>query len=145
MKLFTEESKPSRVVGLRMLSKMRRKGLFEENIKEIFKHLFEIDLSVTELFKIDLRNACFRNANLEDTLFNSADLRDTFWTGKELNLKGTDFTGADLRGANLRRTNLSLSELGIAKYDEDTKFPGGFSEEVKNTMVFVPKEKEYKK
>lgn len=57
-----------------------------------------------------------------------ADLRLADLAG--VDLTRADLTGADLRGADLRRTNLTGAKwggakLGLAMYDEQTKWPHG--------------------
>jgi uncharacterized protein YjbI with pentapeptide repeats len=82
--------------------------------------LSNADLSDADLTEADLRGAVLFSAYLYRAYLTGADLTDAILF--DANLRGADLTGADLTGAVLSGTILE----GIT-YDENTKWPAGFT------------------
>jgi menaquinone-dependent protoporphyrinogen oxidase len=109
--------------------------------------LSQADLSQANLHRANLigtilRQANLRGANLSEALLNGAELVAADLAGANLaradlnwavlrraNLQGTDLNQASLGWADFSRTNVGAANLTEARYNEQTKWPKGFSPE----------------
>jgi len=87
-------------------------------------YLREANLQRAILRKANLQNTDFRYAILRDADFFNADLSDAVF--RNAILERVDFGEAILLRANLEGSDLTDVQLNGAKYNSDTKWPGGF-------------------
>jgi uncharacterized protein YjbI with pentapeptide repeats len=118
-------------------------GFRGANLKEA--DLRRANLIRANLSGADLRTANLREADLSGAVLRTANLREAILSGAVLvgaNLRGADLRGADLvgaslngadlreatlKGANLAGAFLIGADLGHAKYNDDTRWPDGFT------------------
>ena len=89
------------------------------------KNLTDADLTDANLTDADLTGA-----DLTDAILTRADLTDAILTDAILidaDLTRADLTGADLTRANMTRADLTRAILQGITYDENTKWPAGFT------------------
>lgn len=99
-----------------------------------FAHLNEADLYGADLYRADLsgahlNRADLRKADLSEANLLLADLSDANLAEAILDkadLSGAHLNGADLRMADLSGVDLRFVHLSEAKYNIQTKWPGGF-------------------
>ncbi|MDX1688396.1 MAG: pentapeptide repeat-containing protein [Candidatus Promineifilaceae bacterium] len=95
------------------------------------------NLMGTNLKEANLSGACLKNAVLNGATLTAAQLSNADLSGADLNwtkLAEADLEGADLRDASLgwadlRQANLDGARLENARYNEQTRWPAGFSAE----------------
>ncbi len=112
-------------------SNLREADLAEANL--IGANLTEADLSGANLTQAVLNGATLSSANLSQATLARADLN---WA----NLQQADLTEADLRSANLGWVDLSQAaltdtNLQDAIYNQQTKWPAGFSAEAAGCIL----------
>jgi uncharacterized protein YjbI with pentapeptide repeats len=73
----------------------------------------------------NLRGACFQGADLSKARLVSSDLRGLSFHGA--NLSGADLSYCHMQGADLSEANLTDCKLTQARFDEQTRFPSGFT------------------
>ena len=98
-------------------------------------------LSGGKFVQADFTDACCSN-----TAMRSADCRGAIFSGTDLS--GADFGFGDIRQADLSTANLAGTDFFRAKYDEQTRFPAGFtikSEWMMEWKGAVPREAGYTK
>lgn len=92
---------------------LERADLSRADLRDV--HFHSANLKGARLAGADLRRAKLRRANLA-----GADLSDT-------QLDAADFCGADLTGAVLSGARAGFDQDRGTRYDDDTRFPDGFS------------------
>lgn len=121
-------------------------GLDLRRIRLPGRNMHKVNLSMATLDRADLRGAnlqfaVLKGAYAEWAEFDGAVLRGADLTGAFLinasfvgadfrgaNLDEADLGGADLAGADLAgATNLRFADLGLAEYDDRTRWPDGFT------------------
>ena len=90
--------------------------------------VLEITAKARSLYSAELRNLDFSDSNLS--------YASLAWT----NLCGSDLSGTDLRGADLRGSDMSTADIKGAilyesKYNNATKWPGGFDPEAAGSVL----------
>lgn len=96
---------------------------------------YRAKLSHASLRSADCRKMNFNNATLLQTDLSNADANGAWFRGARMkgaicratNFKGAHLDGADLCGADFSDAVLEKAKLNYAKYDENTKFPQGFT------------------
>jgi isoamylase len=92
--------------------------------------LVDADLSQALLSDSRLRSTDLRNARLHEAVCVAADFSNACLDQADLsraNLQDASLFGADLRGANFNGAVLLRSDLRGARYDDQTRWPEGFS------------------
>lgn len=142
---------------------MKRMGPGENFSNYDFTGMSFRDSAPSKAHLMSIANAKFKRADftdcdLCDLDMRNADFTEAYFRGAEMhktNCEGASFLnaklpGADLTGANMKNTDLRWAKMqGVivdektdfagAKYNDDTLFPEKFSNSIKNTMVFIPR------
>ncbi|MCG7606416.1 MULTISPECIES: pentapeptide repeat-containing protein [Mycobacterium] len=89
-------------------------------ISFMYADLREADLRFAELARTDFEHADLRSARLDHAKLRGTDLSDA-------KLNGASLAYADLYGVDLRNTELENVALDRVDYDDETKWPEGFT------------------
>lgn len=104
-------------------------------------NLREAKLEGVDFQDADLRKASLRDAILRDASLINANLEKADLYGSKLrraNLKEANFKGANLRNAKLKRVkNIQPDNFKECLYNQETKLPSDFPEEIKKQMYLI--------